>query len=315
MLGAKIEPRSMPAKPPIIATAGGALGLGAFAAAVGGCCGAPWAVALIGVSGAIALARLAFLLPYALIGSAVLLGAAFWWAYRPARVCADEAAARSGRRAVRAFLWIALLLVAALGTLALSSAGAAPAAALPYTVLDDQASELRADFNRARGKVRLLFVVDPICPTCLRGLDDMNRDLLADTHDPRLVTLVVYEPVLGTTRAAPWARSAVARDVPAAAAVLHNPNVHHYWNASGEFGRLLSDSVDLAGRDGRVYAWDVWLVYGPEATWSGAGPPPPLLLMQQLGALSDSRKFPHLDGRVFAERVQSLLAQLPPHAR
>jgi hypothetical protein len=29
-------------------TAGGALGLGAFAAAVGACCGLPWAVALLG---------------------------------------------------------------------------------------------------------------------------------------------------------------------------------------------------------------------------------------------------------------------------
>jgi hypothetical protein len=41
-----------------IGTAGGALGLGAFAATVGACCGLPWAVALLGVSGAVALARL-----------------------------------------------------------------------------------------------------------------------------------------------------------------------------------------------------------------------------------------------------------------
>ena len=44
----------------VIGTAGAALGLGAFAAAVGACCALPWAVALLGVSGAVALARLTF---------------------------------------------------------------------------------------------------------------------------------------------------------------------------------------------------------------------------------------------------------------
>lgn len=181
-----------------------------------------------------------------------------------------------------------------------------------YVALDDQASELRADFNRAKGSVRLLFVIDPICPTCLRGLDDMNRDLLAGTDNSRLVTFVVHEPVLGVARVAPWLRTTASHDVPAAAELLHNPHVKHYWSASGEFGRVLADSVDLKGSRGRVYAWDVWLLYGPEATWSDSGPPRPLLLMQQLGALRGSSEFPHLDTRVFAERVRALLATLPP---
>lgn len=296
----------MPVKP-VIGAASGALGLGAFAAAVGGCCGAPWAVALLGVSGAIALARLAFLLPYALIGAALLLAGAFWWAYRPARVCAHPPEAAAAGYSVRVFVWIAALLVAALGVIALAR-GTEPSGALPsyrsYTSLDDQASELRADFNRARGSVRLLFVVDPICPGCLRGLDDMNRDLLSRTADPRLVTFVVHEPVL---------RGSAAHDVPAAAALLHNSHVHHYWSASGEFGRLLSRSVDLRSREGAVYAWDVWLLYGPEATWDGAGPPRPQLLMQQLG-LQSGREFPRLDSKVFAQRAEQLLAQLPPKA-
>lgn len=140
----------------------------------------------------------------------------------------------------------------------------------------------------------------------------MNRDLLAGTNDPRLVTFVVHEPVLGAARAAPWLRTTASQDVPAAAELLHNAHVHHYWSADGEFGRLLANSVDLRADDGRVYAWDVWLLYGPEATWSGAGPPRPQLLMQQLGALQGSSRFPHLDSKVFAQRAQSLLARLPP---
>jgi hypothetical protein len=190
----------------------------------------------------------------------------------------------------------------------------ANAPAPPYTVLDDQGSQLRAEFNRGVGSIRLLFVVDPICPTCLRGLADMNRDLLASTVDPRIHTFVVHEPVLGLARVAPWMRPAGGADVTEAEQLLSNPNVRHYWNPSGGFGRLLSHAVGLKNSDGPVYAWDVWLLYGPEARWDGTDPPRPLLLMHQLGALRDSTEFPYLDSRAFAQQVRTLLAQLPPSA-
>jgi hypothetical protein len=184
-------------------------------------------------------------------------------------------------------------------------------ASVPYTVLDDQGNQLRVDFNRKIGSVRLLFVVDPICPGCLRGLADMNRDLLQGTADPRLQTFVVHEPVLGVARYAPWLRVSGGKDVPKAAQLLQNPNVQNYWNPSGAFGRLLSQAVGLKNGERQVYAWDVWLVYGPEAKWVGAAPPRPRLLMHQLGALRGSTEFPRLDSHVFAQQVQTLLAQLP----
>lgn len=186
-------------------------------------------------------------------------------------------------------------------------------AAPTYTVLDEQASQLRADFNRKIGSVRLLFVVDPICPGCLRGLADMNRDLLRGTADPRLQVFVVHEPVLGVARFAPWLRVAGGKDVPKAAQLLENHNVEHYWSPTGGFGRLLSKAVGLKNGEGQVYAWDVWLLYGPDAKWVGSDPPRPQLLMHQLGELRGT-EFPHLDSRVFAQQVQTLLAQLPPAA-
>ena len=203
------------------------------------------------------------------------------------------------------------LLSAGIGCTQEPSSAAPPA---PYVALDDRASQLREDFNRKAGSVRLLFVVDPICPGCLHGLAEMNRDLLRSTADPRLQTFVVYEPVLGVGSHVPWLRTAGGTDVPKAAQLLQNPNVQNYWNASGAFGRLLSQAVGLKNDEGQVYAWDVWLVYGPEAQWTGAGPPRPRLLMHQLSALQGSTEFPHLESRVFAQQVQALLAQLPPAA-
>lgn len=105
----------------VLGTAGGALGLGAVAAAIGACCGVPWAVALLGVSGAVALARLSFLLPYALLGALALLAVAFWGAYRPAAACADGTCTPASRRRLRLIVWAATVLIAGLATVALTS--------------------------------------------------------------------------------------------------------------------------------------------------------------------------------------------------
>ena len=111
----------MSEKARVLGTAGGALGLGAFAAAIGACCGVPWAVALLGVSGAVALARLSFLLPYALLGAGALLVFAFWWAYRPVAACADGPCNPVSRRPLRVIVWAAAVLIVGLATVALSS--------------------------------------------------------------------------------------------------------------------------------------------------------------------------------------------------
>jgi hypothetical protein len=188
--------------------------------------------------------------------------------------------------------------------LVLAGAGcAAPDSATPpvsITPLDDAGSTLRADFNRAQGSVRLIFLVDPICPGCLRGLADMDRDLLSQVADPRLQVFVVHEPVIGAGR----------DDIPAAAALLHNPHVHHYWNAGGGFGGTFAEAVDLRARGGLAYAWDVWTLYAPDAVWSDNGPPKPMLLMHQLHSI-ENPEYGRLDSGAFAARVRALLAGTP----
>lgn len=170
-----------------------------------------------------------------------------------------------------------------------------------YTLLDESASQLRADFNRAKGSVRVLFVVDPICPGCLRGLDDVNRALLSATDDPRLQTFVVHVPVLG----------AQAKDIAPSTKLLQNAHVRHYWNPSGTFGRQLAAAVGLERGEALVYAWDVWLIYGPDATWDDVSPPRPERLMHQLRGLRGNTEFPYLDSEAFARETHRLLALLP----
>ena len=240
------------------------MGLGGFAAALGLCCSVPWAVALLGVSGAIAFARLGFLLPYSLAAAAVFLGCGFWLAYRKPACAAGAIGVCPAQppRLLRWIMWVTAVVVVVLGAFAvvpLRTAAAADApAASDYVDLRDDFAQLRADFDGAKGSVRLLFVVDPICPGCLRGMDDMNEDLLSRTKHERLRTFIVHVPVIG----------AKAKNVAPAARLLENPHVLHYWNASGEFGRALAKAIRLGNDKGTVYAWDVWLVYGPEVEWT-----------------------------------------------
>jgi hypothetical protein len=172
-----------------------------------------------------------------------------------------------------------------------------------YKVIDQGAARLRADFNAAKGSVRALFVVDPICPGCLRGLDDMNKDLLSNTNDPRLQTFIVHVP-----RMNPPPKE---KDVPEAATLLRNDHVHHYWNPTGSFGRELADGLELKIDGEDIYAWDVWLVYAPDAVWDGEVPPKPEYFMHQLRALGGTG-LPRFDSKVFAEKVHQLLGTVHP---
>jgi hypothetical protein len=95
----------------IAGTAGGAIGLSAVASFVGLCCIGPWAVALFGVSGAIAMARFDFLRPYLLALAAALLAWAFWRVYRVPSICADGSCPAGSSIWLKSMLWVAAALI------------------------------------------------------------------------------------------------------------------------------------------------------------------------------------------------------------
>ncbi|MGH8220058.1 MAG: hypothetical protein ACREUT_16065 [Steroidobacteraceae bacterium] len=170
-----------------------------------------------------------------------------------------------------------------------------------YAVLDAGDQPLREDFNRDRADVRLMFLVDPICPGCLRGLADMGDDLLSRLpKDAHVKIYVVFEPVIGGE----------AKNIPGAAALLKSSTPRLYWNPTGDFGRQMSHALGYWNGARWVYAWDTWLIYPPGTAWKGATPPKPVFLMHQLDGLWHDPKFPHLDARVFAAKVRSMLVDL-----
>lgn len=96
----------------VVASSGGAVGLSALASLVGLCCVGPWTVALLGVSGAVTLARWQPFRPYVLTAAGALLTWAFWRAYRLGRACpADGCADKRPGTVMYVTLCLAVLLL------------------------------------------------------------------------------------------------------------------------------------------------------------------------------------------------------------
>ncbi len=141
-----------------------------------------------------------------------------------------------------------------------------------YVVLEESLQQLKDDFNANRGKIRLMFIVGDTCGICLRGMADLNDAFIARAqNDERLVTFVVHVPALG----------AQEKHIPDALPLLNGPRVFHYWDGIGKSGIHFGDTLEPNG----MYAWDVWLAYGPEDEWLETVPPKPEFWMHQLGPL------------------------------
>jgi hypothetical protein len=171
----------------------------------------------------------------------------------------------------------------------------------PITISATDDAVLRDAFNNAKGSVRLVFLIDPICPTCLRGLKDLDTDvLLPHASDTTLQTIVINTPVLGATE----------EDTANTCSIVHSAQVTEYWDPNQELGTLFAKALGMKNGDKEIYAWDVWLIYGPNAEWIGAVPPKADFLMHQLPDLMGRDGFPFLRASVFAAEVEKQLKSL-----
>ena len=93
--------------------------------------------------------------------------------------------------------------------------------------------------------------------------------------------------------------------MPVATRLVPDVRATHYWDSTGVTMRDYRAVLGLPED-----AWDVYLVYGPDARWGGELPPKPIYWMHQLGSPREPRvDGPYLDPAVFAARVRSLLGR------
>jgi hypothetical protein len=87
-------------------------------------------------------------------------------------------------------------------------------------------------------------------------------------------------------------------DVATATTFVPDPRAGHYWDGGAELVTQY-DTVLALGQD----AWDVYMIYGPDARWTAAAPPRPQFWMHQL----HTRVGTFLDPNAFAAYADSLL--------
>jgi hypothetical protein len=162
-----------------------------------------------------------------------------------------------------------------------------------YVTVDENLTQVRADFNAMTEKIRLVFIIGPSCGICLRGMDDLNNSIVKHIqNDPRIHTFAIHVPTLG----------AEEKHVAASIPLMDGPRVTHYWDSSGRTGLLFQETLSLD-----IYAWDIWMLFDSGTIWEeGMPPPPPSYMEHQLPSLPKNLK---LDANRFASEVRH---RLPP---
>lgn len=143
---------------------------------------------------------------------------------------------------------------------------------------------LRAAFNETRGKQRILAVVSPKCPACVRGVDAIQASILGQA-DADVRVLLVWSPMLARDN---------ERTARSAAAKVTDPRVRQFLDLERHAGSALRRELFPDARAAmletlpsdhyyRPYAeasdagkpeWDIYLSFPAEALWTDRIPQP-----------------------------------------
>jgi hypothetical protein len=177
--------------------------------------------------------------------------------------------------------------------LALAAASCTSVPAAPYSVLQPGVEPLRTAFNRDAGHVRVVVLVAPTCGTCLFGVSEIQNKVLEKESSQALKVHLVWVPMF----------RGMERDVPRATRQMPDPRVLHYWDGENQLGKRYRKTLGISED-----AWDVFLVYGPDAKWLGDEAPAPAYWMHQLGTARRPRvNGPYLDAVTVLGKVRELL--------
>jgi hypothetical protein len=120
----------------------------------------------------------------------------------------------------------------------------------------------------------------------------MTNDVLANYPSPDLRVYMVWVPK----------SRGLERDVPSATIQYPEPRALHYWDAPSVLVTGYRQTLRLPED-----AWDVFLLYGPDARWEGDQPPEPAYWAHQLGSENQPRvPGPWLDGKAFLSRLRAV---------
>jgi hypothetical protein len=130
-------------------------------------------------------------------------------------------------------------------------------------------STLQAGFNRESGKLRVILLLSPTCPTCLEGASAVE-DVLKRHPDSQIVVFAVWEPMLSTD----WSKPGTGP-----LKRLSDNRVQQFWDADHTVAAALAvteeaTQIHPSCCKRRGILWDLIAAYPAGPVWSNTVPPP-----------------------------------------
>lgn len=130
-------------------------------------------------------------------------------------------------------------------------------------------AQLRQEFNASADSERVLLLISPTCPVCVRGSSVVNA-VLKRHPDSHIRVFAIWEPILPTDWNKPT--SSVLRRLSDARAI-------QMWDKQHLVADLVKESTgdpNLGCCKHNGTLWDIIAVYPPGAQWTASLPPPGL---------------------------------------
>ena len=155
----------------------------------------------------------------------------------------------------------------------LASTGSVPAGQPSVVELNDETlSRLKQEFNRAAGSMRVILLLAPTCPYCLKGAAEIQRVLEMHPQGP-MVVFAVWEPILPTDWSKPGTR-VLNR--------LRDGRVRQLWDAEHRVAAELKKASEARQIFpnccySKGVMWDSIAAFAPGEQWGETLPAPILL--------------------------------------
>lgn len=122
--------------------------------------------------------------------------------------------------------------------------------------------QLTKRFNADKGKPRMIFLLSPTCPMCIRGAKWAQEKIMEAYADDDFSAYVVWLPVLPPDEREAWNPS-----------LIDDARAIEFWDETQATGKWFQAEMPDCPSLGPV-AWDAIYVFGEDAEWNSGLPTP-----------------------------------------
>lgn len=121
--------------------------------------------------------------------------------------------------------------------------------------------ELKQAFNQQSGKVKFVAILSSTCGWCLQGAQAVQETVLKYKAQKDISVIIVWTNML---------KSDDKENAFKAASMFKDPTIVQYFDAENKFGDLVARRLNPKGEK----AWDIYMFFDKEDTWSNTIPRP-----------------------------------------